>query len=149
MIITKFLHVLLAGLFSGAQFASYCYTINAIRKNKEDILRFSLYYSLFVDLILLIFIFLIFITGTLLVKDEHLAFFTPWIQSAYLLLTLTFVSCTIIYWIKTYNYKQLSIDTNYSFKGKFVYHFFNIAIFVFIVFIVHDAVTKQTYLFKN
>lgn len=70
-------------------------------------------------------------TGTLLIYPKHFSFHTPWIQAAYLLIV---VFATGIIFLR-------------RIEKKFLQRTGLIALSVILLLIVHDAVTKTTFLF--
>jgi cytochrome bd-type quinol oxidase subunit 2 len=77
------------------------------------------------------------LTGTLLVYPKHFTFHTPWIQAAYL---LVFLYATII--ILLNKFRDSSI---YQYRIPILGTYFSLIILLILV--IHDAVTKITFLF--
>jgi len=75
------------------------------------------------------------ITGTLLVYPKHFTFHTPWIQAAYVLVILFCVAIVGLIYLKNKQTSRLWL-VNLS--------YFVLA--VLLMFVVHDAVTKTTFL---
>lgn len=75
------------------------------------------------------------ITGTLLVVPKHFTFHTPWIQAAYLLITLFGLS---IFLLIKYGSRLKPI------LQKLIY----MTLILALVCVIHDAVTKTTFLFS-
>lgn len=118
----KFLHVLIALSLLGSTF--YCI---AFARPKSA-------YTIRINNILLLFVFLALLTGTLLIYPKHFTFQTPWIMAAYLLL-LVFSSGLLL--LNKIKFKIQSVN-------KLIYIF----LFFVLILITHDAVTKTTFLFK-
>lgn len=120
----KFLHILIALSVLGTLL--YC-IFSAIRQQSHTVI-----YSILLALCLFALL-----TGSLLVLPKHYTFTTPWIQAAYLLVAI-FASCVsaIIIIKKKFqvNHRGLSL----------LAYFFLVTL---IIVIIHDAVTKSTFLF--
>lgn len=80
-------------------------------------------------------------TGTLLVHPKLFTFHTPWIQAAYLLLILF---CTGIYLIKKglTQHRQSTRITHFVLPASYL------ILITILVFIIHDAVAKSTFIFN-
>jgi hypothetical protein len=75
-------------------------------------------------------------TGTLLVYPKHFTFHTPWIQAAYLLVTLFCVAVIGLIYLKKQHVSRLwLINLSYF------------ALAILLLLVIHDAVTKTTFLF--
>lgn len=116
----KFFHLLLAlGLLSTTL---YCFiligskNINIPRLNKH----------------MLIVALLTMITGTFLVYPKYFTFHTPWIQAAYIFLI---GYCLGIFFLMKYHKKNIVF-------GRIIY----LILLLILIFVVHDAVTKTTFL---
>jgi hypothetical protein len=76
------------------------------------------------------------ITGSLLVYPKHFTFHTPWIQAAYALVTVFCVSIFMLSFFKNIINKRWMLQMVY------------LGLIVILVLVVHDAVTKTTFLFS-
>ncbi len=77
-------------------------------------------------------------TGTLLVYPAHFTFSTPWIQAAYLAVTFFFIA---VCYLKARIPHVIFIKRKQQF-----YRFIYSLLFMILLLIVHDAVTKMTFL---
>lgn len=121
--IIKFVHILLALGLLGV--TSYCLTLTS-SKHRTHLLFFNKY--------LLIISFFALLTGSLLVYPKHFTFHTPWIQAAYLLL--------ITYGITL----GLSIICSKKIAQAWIWRCLYLTLIAILVIIIHDAVTKHTFL---
>src|SRR3990167_1700733 len=77
------------------------------------------------------------LTGTLLVYTKHFSFHTPWIEAAYL---LTFILGTLV---------SLLLFAKRSFHlNRWLWRGIYIIFIMILIGIIHDAVTKTTFLIK-
>lgn len=74
------------------------------------------------------------ITGTFLVIPKHFTFHTPWIQAAYVFCTLFFVGVLLLIFLKKY------VEQRWLWYSSYVF------LILILTGIVHDAVTKTTFL---
>src|SRR3990167_787740 len=144
--VTKFIHVLLGVTALGALVVFYFYIISAIRHNEVISLRQTIQLSLYLDGVLFFIFGVLFFTGTLLVHQNHFSFSTAWIQSAYFLLWLTVLSWVGSSIIRFSNYRCLRSGNDTVFKYKKLFHTLNGLILLFIIMIIHDAVTHRNFL---
>lgn len=77
------------------------------------------------------------LTGTLLVHPKNFTFHTPWIQAAYLLLAGFILG---ILFIKRYSLRQKSK------LGRFTTQLLYLILSIVLILIMHDAVTKTTFI---
>lgn len=77
------------------------------------------------------------LTGTLLVYPKNFTFHTPWIQAAY---TLVSIFCLIIF--GNISFKKNNLHPHWIMNVSYS------LLMILLVFVVHDAVTKTTLLFK-
>lgn len=144
--ITKFFHVMLGVALFGVIISFYFYIINTIRHNRVVSLQYTIQFSLYADIVLFFIFVTMFITGTLLVNQNHFLFSTPWIRSAYILLGLTLMAWIGSSLIRFINYKAIQANHTITFRYKKLYHGLHWIMVIFIIFIIHDAVTKTTFL---
>jgi hypothetical protein len=118
----KFIHVIFAlSLFGGTL---YCLTA------KHNLIASSTKPLLFMSLLAML-------TGTLLVYPKHFTFHTPWIIAAYTLLFLVMLGILFLFSLKKkgiFN-RPWNLRVTYFILG------------LLLLFIIHDAVTKTTFLF--
>jgi len=86
------------------------------------------------------------ITGTLLVIPKHFTFHTPWIQAAYLLLLCAGLGIFSLILLKK---KRILKKGNepFSRKERAVWQFAYFVLAIVLIGIIHDAVTKTTFVF--
>jgi len=120
----KFIHVLLAISLLGI--AIFCFAVMSFKKS--DTTQWN-------KLLILLSLFAL-LTGTLLVLPKHFTFQTPWIQAAYILVMAfgLIVSLTIL--LK----KKFSIQQRWIWVGIYS------SLVILLIVIIHDAVTKSTFL---
>lgn len=121
--IIKFAHILFALSLLGL--TAYCLSL-ANTKHQTRLIFFNKN--------LLIISFFALLTGSLLVYPKHFTFHTPWIQAAYLLI--------IIYGIMV----GLFIAFSKKITQTWIWRCFYITLIVVLILIIHDAVTKHTFL---
>jgi len=78
------------------------------------------------------------LTGTLLVHPRHFTFHTPWIQAAYILFFAFFLGVLLA--------KKRFLQRPVGKKERLVWQGFFLVFLLILIFIVHDAVTKTTFL---
>lgn len=141
----RFLHVMLAVTLSGMFVANYFYIYLAMKENNVELLKFTLKHSLYIDcLFFLPAILLIFSTGSYQVFLLNLSLHTHWILSAYLFFFIITILWIFLFALKSYSY--IFIDNHKFFVGKFFFHISNILILLCLIFIIHDAVRKTTFI---
>lgn len=118
ILLIKFIHLVLALSLLGLMLYTMIITPKRYAANSL-INKILLFFSLFAML-----------TGTLLIYPKHYTFHTPWIQAAYLLL-LGFIF-GVVYLIYSKKKPNLILP---------------LAMTTLLIFIIHDAVTKTTFLF--
>ena len=127
----KFIHILLTLTLLGT--AGFCLILIGTRKltgvpgSRSDLL-FRLNKAMLHTALLAM------LTGTLLVYPKHFTFHTPWIQAAYLLVGFF---CFVMVLLLIFKQKR-----NLKFLGVLY-----AVMFVLLVGVVHDAVTKTSFLF--
>jgi uncharacterized membrane protein YozB (DUF420 family) len=126
----KFIHLLLTLSLLGS--VGYCL---ALLISKNRIANRPLIYRL--NKIILVLAFFAMLTGTFLVHPKHFTFHTPWIQAAYILIVCFSLGLFALMFLSK---KQI------RFSGIAI--FFYLLLLLVLVFIVHDAVTKTTFLFS-
>ncbi len=94
--------------------------------------------SLRLDSVLLALLVLVAISGTYLVQLKGFTFHTPWVQAAYLLVIIAMISLGFII-NKKYRNKRI-LTSSPLFQGVYL------LLFLLMVIITHDAVTKNTLL---
>lgn len=130
----KFIHVLVALSLLGL--AVYCMTLTASRKyamanayQQHKILRLHRLMLLIVALAML--------TGTFLVYPKNFTFHTPWIRAAYLLSLIFAAGILLLTFLK----KKTKTPQ------RLAWLFFYFMLSLILIGIVHDAVTKTTFIF--
>jgi hypothetical protein len=83
---------------------------------------------------LLIFAFCAMLTGTLLVYPKNFSFHTPWIQAAYLFVTIFSVGILGLIWAKK----------TFVLQHRGMWFCSYLALLMILLIVVHDAVTKTT-----
>lgn len=78
---------------------------------------------------------LVMLTGTFLVHPKHFTFHTPWIQAAYVLVLIFSLAIASLILFK----KNL--------KQKWLWRVTYLCLIIVLIGIIHDAVTKTTFLF--
>lgn len=144
MIITKFIHVLLGITLLGSLTIFYIFINSAIRQHDNVALKYTTQFSLYMDLLIVLIFVVLFLTGTFLVYQKYFSFSIPWIRAAYFLLALTVICWMTSFIIRFNNYKKLCNNNFEQFQYKRLFHSCHWLIILFIIFIVHDAVTKST-----
>jgi len=118
----KFLHLIFVlGLLGGTLYCIATPGIMSIKKNRAILTCVTL---------------LALITGTLLVYPKHYTFHTPWIQVAYLMVTVFLILLQITAWVSQENMRRY----------RWIWRGFYLLLLILLVFTVHDAVTKTTFL---
>lgn len=82
---------------------------------------------------------LVMLTGTLLVHPKYFTFHTPWIEAAYIFLL---IFCLGIIFVK----KQVNSSKKFTSSRRWIIQGCYCLLFIILLFIVHDAVTKTTFL---
>lgn len=120
----KCIHLLLTLSLLGSIF--YCLILVSLKKYTE-LIRFNR--------IMLWLLVLTILTGTLLVYPKHFTFQTPWIKAAYIFVFLfgTIVSMLLVFKKRAYS--------------RAVWGISYFLLMMILIGIVHDAVTKTTFLF--
>jgi len=145
MPLIRFLHVTLAVTFSGILLANYFYVYRAIQERQTSLVIFTLKKSLFSDCVFnLPVILILFTTGGYQVSVMHLSIETPWIISAYLFFMLVTLLWLGLFVLKSYNY--ITMESHQKFRGVILLHTFYWLIFLILIFIIHDAVRKMTFI---
>lgn len=127
--ILKFVHLLLTlGLLSST---IYCVTqVVSKQWSLADGIMLRMHKGILVQIVLVA------ITGTFLVYPKGFTFHTPWIQAAYIFITLfTLGILSLIFFRK---------KIKYSWMGCLVY----LVLMAILIGIVHDAVMKETFIFN-
>jgi len=128
----KFIHILLVlGLIGGI---GYCFMTTSSRQSSLTFTQFSFLHRLLLWLSLLLGI-----TGTLLVYPRHFTFHTPWIKAAYVLLFA--VTLGILFLKRRISHLPPTPTLALARQGSYFF------IILLLFLIVHDAVTKTTFLF--
>jgi hypothetical protein len=121
----KFIHVICALSLLGTTL--YCFAF--IGKHKRPVSVFTNKVILYISLLALL-------TGTMLVYPKHFTFHTPWIQAAYILI-ICYAGI-----IGLYHHYRNSFLFKYN-PFLFLTYFI---LFILLILVVHDAVTKSTFL---
>jgi hypothetical protein len=121
----KFIHL----IFALSLFGMTLYSFICVSKNKIATSSFIYKLILYISLLALL-------TGTLLVYPKHFTFHTPWIQAAYIL-----VLCYACIVGLCHRYQH-----SFLFKYNGVLFFTYFLLIVLLVLVIHDAVTKTTFL---
>jgi hypothetical protein len=137
----KFIHLLLTlGLLSSA---IYCLIVIGSRQFAT---RVSSRQNLFrLNKIILILGLFAMLTGTLLVIPKHFTFHTPWIQAAYVLLMIFGLGIASLALLKKKRLFQK--DRVISRKERLGWQVAYLILIIILIGIIHDAVTKTTFLF--
>ncbi len=124
--IVKFIHLLLTLSLLGSTF--FCLILISFKKQDERVVR--------LNRLMLWLLLLTLLTGSLLVYPKHFTFKTPWIDAAYLLVFLFggLISLLLTLKRKKYYWKPLWCVSY-------------VLLIVVLIGIIHDAVTKTTFLF--
>ena len=75
------------------------------------------------------------LTGTVLVYPKHFTFYTPWIKAAYLLSLFFMIGMIFFLWMEKRSISRLLMFAIVSIS------------IIILLLIIHDAVTKSTFLF--
>ena len=154
------IHLLFIAIFLGLQIASYYYVITSQRSDSLLLQRYTLSLMLFIDCILLIIIACIYLTCAYLVYHiPTLAYTTPWIYAACVSLTIVVLCFCANMFIQ---YKNLKLMKHQMELGEQVrltkptakvqrrynkmMHANYIIIIFLLILIIHDAVTRSTFL---
>lgn len=85
------------------------------------------------------------ITGTVLVHPTHFTFHTPWIRAAYLLVVVFGLSVIALMSLKKKRILPSQAD-KISGMQQWAWRFAYLALVIILILVVHDAVTKTTFL---
>lgn len=122
--IIKFIHIVFALLLFGMVFFNLAYTI---RSTSANTLLATEYIGIAAAMIMLV-------TGGMLVIPKGYLFTTPWINAAFVFLTVVICQIGLSIYLKSHDNQKLNkfLTLNY------------IVMIIIIVGIIHDAVTKHT-----
>lgn len=120
----KFIHVIAALSILGLSIICF------ILIDKKNLITFA-------NKIILSFTVFAILTGTFLIYPKNFTFHTPWIQAAYLLTTI--IACVMLWFIYFKNHLK---D---RWLGRIVYF----VLILILIFVVHDAVTKTTFIYHH
>lgn len=144
-----FLHMIIGCLIFGSIILS-CWLVHYSRSPQSDTVKlkqriFNLKFALVVDALFALLIITGFITGTLLAAIHHIPLTTPWIITAYGLLTL--VSCSLFTCarIKFINLKSIRKNSQAVFRYHKTYLTLNLITVTLLIIMIHDAITKSTF----
>jgi uncharacterized membrane protein len=141
----KLLHLLNGTLLLGTLISSYLVVLYAGRQQSACLFT-SLIRSTFIfDIVVLLTLLAQLLTGSLLVHPRHYDFNTPWITAAYILLTVV-VSLWILTIFTRINHYRRVAHNNFVSTPKRL-HIYYALILIAVILIIHDAVTKYTFLF--
>ena len=127
--VLKFIHLLLTLSLLGSTFL--CLFLVSFKKNT---FIFSEQNKNLNRIILWLLVFAV-LTGTLLIYPKHFTFHTPWIQAAYV---LVFLCGALVSLLMSLNKKR---------KWPWLWSISYLLLALMLIGIVHDAVTKTTFLF--
>ena len=142
----KFLHLFLGTLFLGGLLFSSIFLSYFIAVKNQVKLLSLLKFSFILDGFFAIIIINQFVTGSLMVHKTHYTFETPWIDAAYIFLSLTAVLLGCTFLIKLNHYRAILINQAIAFKFKKTFFCLSFLIIAIIIFIIRDAILKTTLL---
>lgn len=156
----KFIHVTLAISFYGLSLFSYIFFCGQLfaRTRKQNVITTTAAYKqldlysqtlLFcksIDKGMLSVLCLLILTGSLLVHPKHFTFTTPWIDAAYTLIILSALCYIISMKLRNHHFRAIQKNKYARFGHAWLYHACHLLMFMMVFFIIHDAVTKVTYL---
>lgn len=138
----KYLHVLLAVSLLGIHLASHFYIATSLYIGNRALSQYTLRFSLLSDVLTASIIFILFLSASHLMTAQQLSLAVPWIQAAYLLLSIS-TFC----WLKLINTKRtLKVKNLAQCQPPFSFHMYYILMMLVLICIIHDAVMKQTFL---
>ena len=123
--VLKFIHLLLTLSLLGSTF--FCLILISLKNRSEILTR--------LNRIMLWLLVLTLLTGTLLIYPKHFTFHTPWIKAAYL---LVFLCGTVLSLLVILRKKRIS---NWYRGASYL------LLILMLIGIIHDAVTKTSFLF--
>ncbi|MDF1796833.1 MAG: DUF2269 family protein [Coxiellaceae bacterium] len=138
----KWLHLCLVLLLLGGLFASYGFTLAAMRSSRTGLRQQVVSLSCWGSRAVWVAMAVLAITGTLLVHPRGYTFQTPWINAAYLFLALAAFCLYVIHFLK----QQLLNQRSASIYTLVFYHVLNMVLFITLIVIAYEAVSKQTFL---
>jgi L-asparagine transporter-like permease len=141
--IIKFIHLVFAVSLLASTFV--CLALVGSRKfsflptaNKDRITQLKKF-MLFTCLLMLT-------TGSLLVLPKHYTFHTPWIIAAYILVTVYILTVIVLLRFK-HKRAVTHIDEKISPGQRWLWRLAYLLLLAVLAGLIHDAVTKQTFLF--
>ncbi|MDF1655580.1 MAG: DUF2269 family protein [Coxiellaceae bacterium] len=141
---TKWIHLIFVALLIGAMCSGYWFGLSAINQPESPWRQQLWRVSCWGDRAAFIMFALLALTGTILVLPKGYTFQTPWINAAYLFLTLAVVLFITLVKIKARLYQSLS-DEGLG-GSKFFYHAIYAVILIVLTVIAFEAVSKQTFM---
>lgn len=138
----KFIHLCLGTFLLGGSLVSGIFVYRAYRSGNNERFKTALRYSLIWDGVFYFVLLNVALTGTLLVPHTSFNYHTPWIDAAYL-----FIGVLLVLWLSAsyIKYRNLRFTTP-QFSGRWVFILIQLSIALILIFIIHDAVLKQTFL---
>lgn len=144
-----FIHMIIGTLFFGSILLS-CYLVHQSRHPaiSPQHRKRNLTFALFIDGLFALLIITGFITGTLLATMHQLVLTTPWIVTAYGLLSLVACSLYICARIKWANLKRMKANQAAAYHFHKTYLLLNGVTILLLILMIHDAITKSTFLWN-
>lgn len=137
--IIAYVHVLSSVLFLAIMIASFLWIARNNRLRHKELLAHTLKISLIADGILFPLIILIVVTGAFMTKVAHIPPGTPWVNVAYCLFFLVSIIWFTLVLLKIKNLHREIFSSLRLFYGL------NILAIMLFFFIIHDALTQQTW----
>lgn len=140
-LLINFLHVIIGIIVLGLSFGSCFYLTRARISKNRSAYRSSLKSALVLEQFIFLPLLLItFITGSLLVKVYAFNIYTPWIASAYLLLSLAIFCRLMIFFILNQHYSAIEDQKKYRFIK--IYYFLQVLFWLLLGLIIVDSITR-------
>lgn len=136
--IDKALHILCVLALVGLMLMSQASILYSQLKHQPEFLIQDLNWAIRLDEWLLFLIPLLYLSGALLVIPKGYQFTTPWIDAAFIFLAIIFFLILLSRYLKC-----LALASR---RSLLCLHLVYVAIWLICSFIIHDAVTKQTWL---
>ncbi len=143
----RFIHLLLAVSFLGLQIASYYYLATSRRSASLPLVQYTLGLTLWLDGILILPVLSLYFSCAYLVfHTPGLSFASDWIRAACILLSLVIFCFCANMLIKHKNLKYSKQTLTFKFKYSKIMDLNSIVIIFCLCVIIHDAVTRSTFL---
>ena len=140
--IIKFFHIICGISFFGITIAAFFYIARSINKHDRSLIDYSIRASYFGDAIILLCIFIQIASSIQLISAGHFTLEVPWIFVANHAFGFLIILWILNLFIKKCYLSSTTI-TSYSLKS---FYYLNIAMILIFIIIIHDAVTKSTWL---